>query len=317
METYATVSEDIKEWIDAKAEVVQIILTRIDNDIYSTVDACPNSMEIWKAIKRLKQECQRFVTLVKQSQELKTVSYHKLYDILNQHHNEVNEIRAERLARTDNPLALVAQQQPVYYPQPNPTHYAQSSNPTQYTQNSSTRSQAATRNKGKETANSLPLIYDPEPEVVVDDEASLKEKEIDKLMALISMSFKKIFKPTNNNLRTSSNTRNVNVDNTLRYNRRTGYDRQTGQYDNQRTVNVVGARENVGTQVMQQTGIQCLYCNKFGHVGREYEADWRDNTDDEPEDQELEAHYMYMAKIQEVNPEAADNSGPIFNAEPL
>ncbi|GJR51405.1 retrovirus-related pol polyprotein from transposon TNT 1-94 [Tanacetum coccineum] len=44
-------------------------------------------------------EWQRFVTLVKQSQELKTVSYHKLYDILKQHQNEVNEIRAERLAR--------------------------------------------------------------------------------------------------------------------------------------------------------------------------------------------------------------------------
>nr|GFD50877.1 hypothetical protein [Tanacetum cinerariifolium] len=25
------------------------------------------------------------------------------------------------------------------------------------------------------------------------------------------------------------------------------------------------------------------------------QADWRDDTDDEPEDQELEAHYMYMA----------------------
>ncbi|GKG61204.1 hypothetical protein Tco_0618929, partial [Tanacetum coccineum] len=42
------------------------------------------------------------------SQELKTVSYHKLYDILKQHQNEVNEIRAERLARTANLLALVA-----------------------------------------------------------------------------------------------------------------------------------------------------------------------------------------------------------------
>ncbi|GKE31112.1 hypothetical protein Tco_1450434 [Tanacetum coccineum] len=76
-----------------------------DNDIYSTVDACPNACKMWKAIKR-------FVTLVKQSQELETVSYHKLYDILKQHQNEVNEIRAERLARTANPLALVAQQQP-------------------------------------------------------------------------------------------------------------------------------------------------------------------------------------------------------------
>nr|GEY36022.1 hypothetical protein [Tanacetum cinerariifolium] len=30
-------------------------LNRIDNDIYSTVDACPNACEMWKAIKMLKQ----------------------------------------------------------------------------------------------------------------------------------------------------------------------------------------------------------------------------------------------------------------------
>nr|GFB52079.1 hypothetical protein [Tanacetum cinerariifolium] len=39
----------------AKAEAVQIILTEIDNDIYSTVDACPNACEMWRAIERLKQ----------------------------------------------------------------------------------------------------------------------------------------------------------------------------------------------------------------------------------------------------------------------
>ncbi|GKA15570.1 hypothetical protein Tco_0695317, partial [Tanacetum coccineum] len=47
------------------------------------------------------------------------------------------------------------------------------------------------------------------------------------------------------------------------------------------------------------------------------QADWRDDTDDETEDQELEAHYLYMAQIQEVTPDAADNSGPIFDAKPL
>ncbi|GKB63539.1 hypothetical protein Tco_0919725 [Tanacetum coccineum] len=43
----------------------------------------------------------------------------------------------------------------------------------------------------------------------------------------------------------------------------------------------------------------------------------RDDTDDEPDDQKLEAHYMFMAQIQEVTPHTADNSGPIFDAEPL
>nr|GEX52050.1 Gag-Pol polyprotein [Tanacetum cinerariifolium] len=108
METFPTIPEDIQIWITAEAEAIQIILTGIDNDIYSTVDACPNAMRLWKAIEMLKQEWQRFMTIVKQSQDLKNVSYHKLYDILKQHHNEVNEIRAERLARTVNPLALVS-----------------------------------------------------------------------------------------------------------------------------------------------------------------------------------------------------------------
>nr|GFB64913.1 hypothetical protein [Tanacetum cinerariifolium] len=47
------------------------------------------------------------------------------------------------------------------------------------------------------------------------------------------------------------------------------------------------------------------------------QADWRDDTDDdELEDQELEAHYMYMAQLQEVSPDVVD-SGPIFDDEPL
>ncbi|GJY81778.1 hypothetical protein Tco_0494529 [Tanacetum coccineum] len=262
----------------------------IDNDIYSLVDAFPNAMEMWKAIERLKRckliivqdlktnlywefgkftsqegeslesyyprfykmmnelvrnqcivtnhqvnvhfllqlipEWKRFVTIVKQSQDLKNVSYHKLYDILKKHQNEVNEIRVERLACTAIPLALVAQQKIVYHPQPNPIHY---------TQSSSNRSQAATRNRGKAIRSSPPPTYDPEPEVVADGDASSKEKEIDKLMALILISSR-------------------------------------------------------GT---------------------------RDDTDDEPEDQELEVHYMYMAKIQEVTPDVGDNCRHIFDDEPL
>ncbi|GKC97984.1 retrovirus-related pol polyprotein from transposon TNT 1-94 [Tanacetum coccineum] len=396
MENYKNVSQDIRDQLNAEAEAVQIILTGIDNDIYSTVDACPNACEMWKAIERLKQgesinvqdletnlywefgkftsrdgeslesyysrfykmmnelvrnqchvtnhqvnvqfllqlqpEWQRFVTLVKQSQELKTVSYHKLYDILKQHQNEVNEIRAERLARTANPLALVAQQQPVYHPQ---------NHPTQNTQYSSTRSQQSTRNRGKAIVTSSAPTYDPEPATVTEDDEMSKEKEIDKLMALISLSFKKIYKPTNNNLRTSSNTSRANQDNSPRINRGTGY-------DNQRAVNVAGARENVGTPVVQKSGIQCYNCKEYGHVSRECQkpkrvkdaayhkekmllckqkedrvqlnaeqADWKDDTYDESEDQELEEHYIYMAQIQEVTPDPVDNPGPIFDDESM
>ncbi|GJR32677.1 retrovirus-related pol polyprotein from transposon TNT 1-94 [Tanacetum coccineum] len=250
---------------------------------------------------QLQPEWQRFVTLVKQSQELKTVSYHKLYDILKQHQNEVNEIRTKRLARTANPLALVAQQQPVYHHQ---------NHPTQNTQYSSTRPQQSTRNRGKAIVTSSAPTYDPEPATVTKDEEMSKEKEIDKLMALISLS-------------------------------------GTG-YDNQRAVNVAGARENVGTPVVQKSGIQCYNCKEYGHVSRECQkpkrvkdaayhkekmllckqeeagvqlnaeqADWKDDTDDESDDQELEAHYMYMAQLQEVTPDPVENSGPIFDDEPM
>ncbi|GJV71599.1 hypothetical protein Tco_1491594 [Tanacetum coccineum] len=43
MENYKNVSQDIRNQLDAEAEAVQIIATGIDNDIYSTVDACPNA----------------------------------------------------------------------------------------------------------------------------------------------------------------------------------------------------------------------------------------------------------------------------------
>nr|GEW89235.1 hypothetical protein [Tanacetum cinerariifolium] len=51
-ETYKNVSQEIRDQLNAEAEAVQIILTGIDNDIYSTVDDCSNACEMWKAIER-------------------------------------------------------------------------------------------------------------------------------------------------------------------------------------------------------------------------------------------------------------------------
>nr|GEX94603.1 hypothetical protein [Tanacetum cinerariifolium] len=298
MQNYKNVSQDIRDQLSAEVEAVYIILAGIDKDIHSTVDACPNACEMWKAIERLKQSesinvqdlktnlywefgkvtsrdgeslesyYSRFYKMMNelfrnqcdvtnhQSQELKTVSYHKLYDILKHHQNEVNEIRAERLAR-------------------------------------------------KAIINSPLPIYDQEPYVVAEDD------EI------------------------------ANQDNFPRFDRGTGY-------DNQRIGNVDGARENVGTPVVQKSRIQCYNCKECRHVAREChkpkrakdaayhkekmllckqeeagfwlnakQANWKDDTDDESEDQELEAHYMYMAKLQEVTPDAADKFGPIFDTEPV
>nr|GEW34080.1 Gag-Pol polyprotein [Tanacetum cinerariifolium] len=354
-ETYKNVTRDIRDQLNAEAEAVQIILTGKDNDIYSTVDACLNACEMWKAIERLKQgksinvqdletnlywefgkftsqdgeslesyysrfykmmnelirnqckvtnhqvnvqfllqlqpEWQRFVTLVKQSQELKTVSYHKLYDILKQHQHEVNDIRAEKIASVANPLALVAQQQ-------------------------------------KSIILKLILLITlriPQP----DHNKLLPGTEEKQLSTLHNPSMIK-------NIQCRAN-----QDNSPRINRNDGY-------ENQKNGTVAGARETVGSTVGQKSGIQCYNCKEFGHVARECQkpkrvkdaayhkekmllckqeeagiqlnaeqADWRDDTDDdELEDQELEVHYMYMAQLQEVSPNVVD-SRPIFKIEPV
>nr|GEW35969.1 hypothetical protein [Tanacetum cinerariifolium] len=276
MENYKNVSQDIRDQLNAEAKAFQIILTGIDNDIYSTVDALNVQFLL-----QLQPEWQRFVTLVKQSQKLKTVSYQKLYDILKQHQNEVNEIRAERLARTANPLTFVAQQQPVYHPQNHPTHY---------TQNSSTRSQQpTTRNRGKAIVNSPLPIYDQELTMVAEDDEMSKDKEIDKLMALISLSFKKIYKPTNNNLRTSSNTNRVA--------RECQKPKQEKDAAYHKEKMLLCKQEEAGFQLNVE------------------QADWRDDTDDEPEDQELEAHYMYMAQFKSEHPEQSKSVNDTYPIE--
>nr|GFC12826.1 hypothetical protein [Tanacetum cinerariifolium] len=93
MENYKNVSQDICDQLNAEAEAVHIILTGMDNDIYSTVDACPNACEMWKSIER---------------------------------------------------------------------------------------------NRGKSIVNSPPPICDQEPSMVAEDDEMSKDREIDKLMALIS-----------------------------------------------------------------------------------------------------------------------------------
>ncbi|GJS31653.1 putative reverse transcriptase domain, ribonuclease H-like domain protein [Tanacetum coccineum] len=367
----------------------------IQDEIYSTIDACNTANEMWIAIERLQQgeslnvqdvktnlfwefgkftsrdgesmesyysrfyklmneltrnnlqvttmqvnvqflqqlqpEWSRFVTLVKQSEKIDTISYHRLFDILKQFQKEVNDIRAERIAKSANPLALLAAAQPysdTYYQAPKP----QRSNAT----SSSTRQSASTRHKGKEVAKPITPQSESVSEEDSDPEQAQRDKEMQKNLALLAKYFKKLYKPTNNNLRTSSNSRNKTEDTTPRYNN----DNQSRQFGNQRTMTVAGARETVGSQVVQQTGIQCFNCKGYGHYAKECrkpkrvkdyayhkekmmmckqaeqgvplqaeQADWLEDTDEEIDEQELEAHYSYMAKIQEVSPEESSSTG--------
>nr|GFC70481.1 hypothetical protein [Tanacetum cinerariifolium] len=82
--------------------------------------------------------------------------------------------------------------------------------------------------------------------------------------------------------------------------------------------------------MVQKSGFQCYNCKEYVHVARECQkperakdaayhrekmllckqeeagiqfnaeqANWKDDTNDKFDDQELEAHYMYMAKLQQ------------------
>nr|GEW74907.1 Gag-Pol polyprotein [Tanacetum cinerariifolium] len=331
VETPMNMSPENKAHFLVEKEAIHLILTGIGDEIYSTVDAYQTAQEMWEAIERLQQgeslniqdvkmnlfwessiftlhdgetmesyytrfyklmndmirnnltvttmqvnvqflqqlqpEWSRFMTIVKQQQKLDEVSYHKLFDILKQYQNEVNELGAERIARNTNLLAL-----------------------------------------------------DNDPK------QAQRDKDMQKNLALIAKYFKKICKPFNNNLKTSSNSRNKNVDTTPRYKN----DDHSRQFGNQRMVNVDGAREKVGSLVVQQFGIQCFNCRELGHFTKEYrklkrvmdsryhkekmllckqaeqgvplqaeQYDWLAEMDEEVDEQELKAHYSYMAKIQE------------------
>ncbi|GKC81971.1 integrase, catalytic region, zinc finger, CCHC-type containing protein [Tanacetum coccineum] len=98
------------------------------------------------------------------------------------------------------------------------------------------------QNEGKEIAKPITPPSESASEEDSDSEQAQRDKDI-----------------------TSSNSDNKNVDTSPRYKN----DNQTGQFGNQRTVTVAGARETVGSHVVQQSRIQCFNCKEFGHFAKE------------------------------------------------
>ncbi|GJX37977.1 hypothetical protein Tco_0251280 [Tanacetum coccineum] len=71
--------------------------------------------------------------------------------------------------------------------------------------------------KAKEIANTLIINLSSVFEEDNDPEQARRDKDMQKNLALLAKYFKKLYKPTNNNLRTSSNSRNKTEDTTPRY----------------------------------------------------------------------------------------------------
>nr|GEY17881.1 hypothetical protein [Tanacetum cinerariifolium] len=250
VETPMNMSPKNKAHFLAEKEAIHLTLTGIGDEIYSTVDACQTAQEMWEVIERLTRnnltfatmqvnvqfrqqlqpEWSRFVTIVKQQHKLDEVSYHKLFDILKRYQKEVIELRAKRLARNANPLALgatvQAYQDPYYQTSRSHKSYA-SSKPL-----IPTRSHTTTRHKGKEISKPITPPSEIASEEDSDPEQAQRDKDMQKNLALIAKYFKKIYKPTKNNLITSSNSRNKNVDTTPRYKN----DDHSGHFRKQRTV---------------------------------------------------------------------------------
>nr|GFA64894.1 hypothetical protein [Tanacetum cinerariifolium] len=161
-------------------------------------------------------EWSRFVTIVKQQHKLDEVSYHKLFDILKQYQNDVNVLRAEKLVRNANPLALVttaqADRDPYYQTSRSHKSFAPLPKPS-----IPSRSHTTTRHKGKEIAKLITPPSETASEEDINAKQAQRDKDMQNNLALITKYFKKIQKPTNNNLRTSSNSKNKNVDMTPRY----------------------------------------------------------------------------------------------------
>nr|GFC38598.1 hypothetical protein [Tanacetum cinerariifolium] len=146
------------------------------------------------------------------------------------------------------------------------------------------RSHTTTRNKGKEIAKPITPPSETTSKEDNDPEQAQRDKDMQKNLALIA-----------------------------------------------KTGNVAGAREKVGCSVVHKSRIQCFNCKKFRHFAKECrnpkrvkdftyhkyrmmlckqaeqgvplqaeQYDWLADIDEEVDEQELEAHYSYMAKIQEI-----------------
>nr|GEV81788.1 hypothetical protein [Tanacetum cinerariifolium] len=164
------------------------------------------------------------------------------------------------------------------------------------------RSHTSTRHKGKEIAEPITPPSETASKEDSDPEQAQRDKDMQNNLALIAKYFKKIYKPTNNNLRTSSNSKNKNVDTTPRYKN----DDHSGQFGTQWTVTVAGTREKVGSPVVQKSGIQCFNCKEYEHFSKECKKLRRVKDFAYHKEKMLlckqakQAHYSYMAKIQEV-----------------
>nr|GEV07654.1 hypothetical protein [Tanacetum cinerariifolium] len=184
--------------IEADDQAIQTMLLGLPEDIYVAVYSCETAQEIWlrvqqmmkgtnigiqeKKAKLFNERESRHVTIVHQTKDLHTADYTQLYDFLKYNQKEVDELEAERLAKIQDPLALMANFNNTYvFPAP---HQDQPSFKQNYMQQ--------------------PI---PNPEDITDPITAMNMA-----LTLMAKTFKLNYStPTNNNHRISSNPRNRQI----------------------------------------------------------------------------------------------------------
>ncbi|GJX71876.1 retrovirus-related pol polyprotein from transposon TNT 1-94 [Tanacetum coccineum] len=196
-----------------------------------------------KFLNNLQPEWSRHVTIVHQTKDLHTTDYTQLYDFLKYNQKEVDDQRAERLAKTHDPLALMANSNnPFNYPvfhqdQPSPSTYMQQPQPINNNYNP--------QPSFNQNYMQQPM---PNPEDITDPTTAMNMA-----LALMAKAFKLNYStPTNNNQRISSNPRNRQI---AQPGMNMGQDRQ---------MRMVGA--NGGNQFRQYAGQNVGYQNEYNAV---------------------------------------------------
>ncbi|GJW86108.1 hypothetical protein Tco_0159253 [Tanacetum coccineum] len=294
VETILNMSPKNKEHYQSEKEAIHLLLLVIGDEIYSTVDACKTAHDIRITIKRLQQgeslniqdvktnlfwEFGRFTSLDGESMES---DYSRFYQMMN------------KMIR--NNLTVATMQVNVQFLQQLQQEWSRFVTIVKQHHELDTLSY----HKLFDIAKPITHPSESASEEDSDLEQAQRDKDMQNNLALIAKYFKKIYQPTNNNLRTSSNSRNKNVDTSPRYKN----DNQTGQFRNQRTMTVVGARDIECKKTKRvkdytyhkEKMLLCKQAEKGVPLQAE-QADWLEDTNEEIDEQELEAHYIYMANI--------------------
>nr|GFB19386.1 hypothetical protein [Tanacetum cinerariifolium] len=120
LQTDDELSDKELKQIEADDQAIYTILLGLAKDIYAAVDSYETAQEIW-----LRPEWSRHVTIVYQTKDLHTADYTQLYDFLKYNQKEVDELKAGRIIKNQDPLALMANSNnPYVFPAP---HQDQSS----------------------------------------------------------------------------------------------------------------------------------------------------------------------------------------------